>query len=86
MQPSWLEELEAVARNEPTRRVLLRMAALSRRGRTATFLREVERDEDLDDATKREVIELAEDERFLRAVEAHLGGREVGDPDLRPPC
>jgi hypothetical protein len=50
------------------------MAALSRSGRTSRFLREVELDGELDEATKREVAELAGNEPFLRAVEEHLGG------------
>ncbi len=84
MQPLWLDDLEAIAQDPATRRILLRMAALSRSGRTSTFLREVERDDDLDEATKRDVIELAEDERFLRAVEEHLGHNEMGDPGFEP--
>lgn len=70
MQPLWLEE---ISRDEDTRRILLRMAALSRNGQTPSFVREVRRDRDLDEETKREVVELAEDVRFLRAVEEHLG-------------
>ena len=73
MQTLWLDDLEAIGRDEPTRQILLRMAALSRSGHTSKFLREVERDKDLDEATKRDVVELAGDERFLRAVEEHLG-------------
>lgn len=69
MQPLWLEE---ISRDDDTRRILLRMAALARNGQTPSFVREVRRDRDLDEATKREVVELAEDERFLRAVEEHL--------------
>jgi hypothetical protein len=76
VQPLWLEDLEALAQDAETRRILLRMAALSRSGQTSTFLREVERDDDLDEATKREVAELAGDERFLQAVEEHLGGAQ----------
>jgi hypothetical protein len=76
VQPPWLDDLEAIARDEPTRQILLRMAALSRSGRTSRFLREVELDGELDEATKREVAELAGNEPFLRAVEEHLGGAQ----------
>lgn len=72
MQPLWTDELETIAQDAETRRILLRMAALSRSGRTSSFLREVERDDELDEKTKREVAELAGDERFLRAVEEYF--------------
>jgi hypothetical protein len=84
VQPLWLDDLEAIAQDAQTRRILLRMAALSRTGRTSSFLREVERDGDLDDDTKREVAALAADEPFLQAVEEHLGRSEMGDPGFEP--
>ncbi|HLX31306.1 MAG TPA: hypothetical protein VKR79_00925 [Gaiellaceae bacterium] len=75
MQPLWLdnlESLEALSQDEETRRILLRMAALSKSGRTPSFLAEVALDRDLDDETKGQLIELAEDAPFLLAVEEYL--------------
>ena len=67
-----LEQLEAISQNEETRRIFLRMAALSQSGRTSSFVVEVALDRDLDPATKTRLVELAEDESFLLAVEDYL--------------
>jgi hypothetical protein len=48
------------------------MAALSQAGRLGTFLVELARDQDLDDATKGTLTEIAQDETFLLAVEDYL--------------
>lgn len=75
MQPLWLddlESLEAISQNEEARRIFLRMAALSQSGRTPSFLVEVALDHELDDATKSRLVELAQDETFLLAVEEYL--------------
>ena len=67
-----LESLEAISQNEEARRIFLRMAALSQSGRTPNFVVEVALDGDLDAATKGRLVELAEDESFLLAVEDYL--------------
>ena len=75
MLASWLhdlESLEAVSQDAETRRIFLRMSALTQSGRLAGFLDELEQDVELDDATKRCVAELGSDETFLLAVEEYL--------------
>jgi hypothetical protein len=67
-----LESLEAISQDADTRRIFLRMAALSHRGRLPNFIAEVARDEELDDTTKGHLTELAQDEWFLMAVEEYL--------------
>jgi hypothetical protein len=75
VRPLWLddlESLEAISQNEETRRIFLRMAALSQTGRTPSFVVEVALDQELDMATKARLVELAQDESFLLAVEEYL--------------
>ena len=75
MHPLWLndlESLEAISQNEEARRIFLRMAALSQTGRTPSFLVEVALDRELDTDTKSRLVELAQDETFLLAVEEYL--------------
>jgi hypothetical protein len=48
------------------------MAALSQTGRTENFVVEVALDGELDAATKGRLVELAQDEAFLLAVEEYL--------------
>jgi len=67
-----LESLEAISQNEETRRIFLRMAALSQSGRTPSFVVEVALDHELDAATKGRLVELAQDASFLLAVEDYL--------------
>jgi uncharacterized protein (DUF1778 family) len=70
VHPLWLddiESLEAISQNEEARRILLRMAALAQTGRTPSFVVEVALDQDLDAATKGRLVELAQDESFVRA-------------------
>jgi len=75
VRPLWLDDLEsheAISQNEEARRIFLRMAALSQSGRTPSFVVEIALDRDLDAATKTRLVELAEDESFLLAVEEYL--------------
>jgi hypothetical protein len=67
-----LESLEAISQNEEARRIFLRMAAFAQSGRTPSFVIEIAQDRDLDAATKTRLVELAEDESFLLAVEEYL--------------
>ena len=75
MLTSWLhdlESLEAISQNADTRRIFLRMAAMSHGGRLPDFIAQVARDEELDEQTKGQLTELAEDRSFLHAVEEYL--------------
>lgn len=67
-----LESLEAISQDEDTRRIFLRMAALSHAGRLPNFIAEVAHDQELDNTTKGHLTELARDEPFLLAVEEYL--------------
>jgi hypothetical protein len=71
----WLQDLEAfeaISQDDDTRRLFLRMAQLSQHGRMSPFLRELDADDDLDQATKLRLSELAQDAAFLHAVEDYL--------------
>ena len=75
MLQTWLrdlESLEAISQDDATRRIFLRMAAMSRSGRLPNFIAEVAHDRELDDTTKGHLAELAQDEPFLLAVEEYL--------------
>src|SRR6185312_9231402 len=75
VHPLWLddiESLEAISQNEDARRIFLRLAALSQTGRTPSFVVEVALDGELDAVTKGRLVELAQDESFLLAVEEYL--------------
>jgi hypothetical protein len=67
-----IESLEAVAQDELTRLLCLRMAAMSRAGTLATFLNSVDRDAVLDDVTRAMIAELAADARFLLTVDEYV--------------
>jgi hypothetical protein len=67
-----LESLEAISQDAETKRIFLRMASLSQTGQIASFLTELERDDDIDDDTKGTLTELAQDTSFLLAVEDYL--------------
>jgi hypothetical protein len=67
-----LESLEAISQNDDARRIFLKMAAMSHDGRLPNFLAEVCCDDELDDATKGHLTELANDRSFLLAVEEYL--------------
>jgi hypothetical protein len=70
-RPRDLEALEALNQDEMTRQVVLRMAGLARGGRLPSFIAAVDCDPELDEVTKQEVRELA-DESFLLAAEDYL--------------
>jgi hypothetical protein len=75
VHPLWLhdiESLEAISQNEEARKIFLRMAAISQSGGTPSFVAEVALDRELDAVTKGRLVELAEDETFLLAVEDYL--------------
>jgi hypothetical protein len=67
-----LESLEAVTQDEHTRRLCLRMAAMSKAGTLAPFIADLRHDSDLDELTKGTIAEIAEDETFLLAVEDYV--------------
>jgi hypothetical protein len=67
-----LESLEAISQDDDTRRIFLRMAAMSHAGRLPGFLAELQRDADLDAQTKDHLTELANDRAFLLVVEDYL--------------
>ena len=75
MHDLWLqdiESLEAISQDADTRRIFLRMAAMSQTGRLGHFLTELAYDDEVDDATKGTLTELARDKSFLLAVEDYL--------------
>ena len=67
-----LESLEAISQDADARKIFLKMAAMSRAGRMGNFLLELQSDDEVDDATKSTLSELAQDESFLLAVEEYL--------------
>ena len=74
MDRHWLQELEsleAISRNDGTRRIFLRMAAVQQSGRMDAFLLELARDPELEDETKEALAELGRDQEFLLAVEEY---------------
>ena len=80
MLRTWLEDLEsleAISQDDATRDLFLRMAWLSQEDRLQPFLSELQRDADLDDATKGMLTELAEDPTFLLAVEDYVQRTQI---------
>ena len=67
-----IESLEAVTQDEHTRRICLRMAAMSQAGTLQPFIETLHGDEDLDDTTKGTIAEIADDTNFLLAVEDYV--------------
>ncbi|MGH3103436.1 MAG: hypothetical protein ACRDN6_04990 [Gaiellaceae bacterium] len=67
-----LESLEAISQDDSTRKIFLRMAAMSQAGTMSSFLTELAHDDELDDDTKDTLAELASDRPFLLAVEDYL--------------
>jgi hypothetical protein len=67
-----IESLEAVAQDEDTKVLCLRMAAMSKAGTLGPFIRDLERDDELDDDTKGTITEIASDEHFLLALEDYV--------------
>jgi hypothetical protein len=72
-----LESLEAISQDDATRDLFLRMAWLSQEDRLQPFLSELQRDDELDDATKGMLTELAEDPAFLLAVEDYVQRTQI---------
>ncbi len=75
MLAHWLDDIEAfeaISQDAETRRIFLRMSALSRGGALRTFLNEVAHERGLDDETKSQLFEIASDRTFLLAVEEYL--------------
>ena len=67
-----IESLEAVAQDEETKTLCLRMAAMSKAGTLGPFIRELSSDDELDDDTKGTIAEIASDEQFLYAVDDYV--------------
>ena len=67
-----LESFEAIRQDDVTRDLVLRMSALSQAGKLGPFLFELAHDAELDDLTKGTLVEIANDESFLLAVEDYL--------------
>jgi hypothetical protein len=80
MLKTWLqdlESLEAISQDDATRDLFLRMAWLSQEDRLQPFLSELQHDDELDDATKGMLTELAEDPTFLLAVEDYVQRTQI---------
>ncbi len=67
-----IESLEAISQDDSTRRIFLRMSAMSQAGRLPQFLTELNADVELDEDTKGTLTEIARDESFLLVVEDYL--------------
>ena len=67
-----IESLEAVAQDESTKLLCLRMAAMSKAGTLGPFIATLHRDRELDEGTKGTIAEIASDEHFLLAVEDYV--------------
>jgi hypothetical protein len=67
-----IESLEALTQDDHTRRLCLRMAAMSKAGTLGPFIADLHRDDELDEGTKGTIAEIAEDETFLLAVEDYV--------------
>jgi hypothetical protein len=67
-----LESLEAVTQDEHTKRICLRMAAMSQAGTLDPFIRNLRHDNELDEMTKGTIAEIARDANFLLAVEDYV--------------
>ena len=67
-----IESLEAVAQDEPTRLVCLRMAAMSQAGTLEPFIATLRLDDGLDEPTRRAITEIASNESFLAALDDYV--------------
>ena len=67
-----IESLEAVTQDELTKKLCLRMAAMSQAGTLDPFLATLDHDRELDEGTKGTIAEIAGDENFLLAVEDYV--------------
>jgi hypothetical protein len=77
---AWLHEfesLEEISQQEDIRVLCLRLAALARAGELERFVRQVARDEAVDDETKGTVSELAGCPSFLHALEEYVGRTRI---------
>jgi hypothetical protein len=75
MVDHWLDDietLEAISQDAATRRIFLRMSAMSRDGGLPDFLYRLTCERGLDDETKQQLAELAADRSFLLAVEEYV--------------
>jgi hypothetical protein len=72
-----LESLEAISQDDDTRRLFLRMAALSQDGRLAPLLSELADDDELYDELKGNLGAIAGDELFLLVVQEYLRRTQV---------
>jgi hypothetical protein len=72
-----LESFEAINQDDMSRDLVLRMSALSQAGKLAPFLFELTHDAELDELTKGTLVEIANDESFLLAVEDYLVRTEI---------
>jgi hypothetical protein len=72
-----IESFEQVSQDATSRRLVLRMAQLSREGRLAPFVTEVAADPGFDEDTRAAIAELASDRAFLLAIEEYLGRTSV---------
>ena len=67
-----LESLEAISQDDTSRRLFLRMAAMSRAGTLGNFMHELAGDPEVDEQTKGALGEIASDHSFLLVVEDYL--------------
>jgi hypothetical protein len=72
-----IESFEQVSQDETSRRLVLRMAQLSREGRLEPFVSQVAESPEFDDETRAAIEELACDHAFLLAVEDYLARTRV---------
>jgi hypothetical protein len=80
MLAAWLndlESLEAISQDDLTRDLFLKMASLSQKDRLQPFLFELQHDEEVDDATKGMLAEIADDPTFLLAVEDYVQKTQI---------
>jgi hypothetical protein len=67
-----IESLEAVAQDEGTKLLCLRMAAMSKAGTLEPFIANLHRDDQVDADTMGTIAEIASDEHFLLALEDYV--------------
>ena len=72
-----LEALEAISQDADTRRLMLRMAALSEEGRLAPLLLELASDDEIDAETIDTLGVIAADESFLLVVQEYRRRTQV---------
>ena len=80
MLAEWMHEfesLEAISQDDDTRRLFLRMAALSQDGRLAPLLCELADDDELDDGLKGTLDVIAGDQTFLLVVQEYIRRTQV---------